>query len=94
MKVRLQVIVDLEDGGPAAVHEVAQLDREGLQLDTLGLQLTEAKHLLQQVQKVMIDAMRRAGCAVHSGGAPAGCGGHLFRPRCEWTKPERLCRCF
>ena len=60
MRVRVQVIVENEDGGPAAVHEVAQLDRESLQIDTLGLQLAEAKALLQQVQQVMTEEQVRS----------------------------------
>jgi hypothetical protein len=59
MKVRVQVIVETEDGGPAAMHEVAQLDREELQSDTLGLQLAEAKAVLQRVQTVLIDEQVR-----------------------------------
>ena len=69
MKVRVQVIVDPEDGGPAAVHEVAHLDRERLQIDTLGVQLAEAKTLLQQVQQVMVDEQVRT-CLVQQVACP------------------------
>ena len=43
MRVRVQVVIEADDGGPAAVHEVAKLERGALQIDTLGLQLAEAK---------------------------------------------------
>jgi len=55
VRIRVQVVIDPDDDSPPAVHEVAQLERSGLQIDTLGLQLTEAKNLLQKVQTVVID---------------------------------------
>src|SRR6266851_4294123 len=55
MRVRVQVVIEPDDGGPAAVHEVAELERGALQIDTLGLQLAEAKELLRQVQEVVIE---------------------------------------
>src|SRR2546428_339882 len=48
MRVRVQVVIEPDDGGPAAVHEVAELERGALQIVTLGLQLAEAKELLRQ----------------------------------------------
>jgi hypothetical protein len=75
MKVRVQVIVEPEDGSPAAVHEVAQLDRNALQIDTLGLHLAEAKHLLQNAQQVVMDEQVRT-CLARQVACPQ-CG----RPR-------------
>jgi hypothetical protein len=72
MRVRVQVIIETEDGCPAAVHEVARFDRERLQIDTLGLQLAEAKALLQQVQAVLIDEQART-CLAQQVACPA-CG--------------------
>jgi hypothetical protein len=69
MKLRVQVVIesdaDDEDGGdhPPVVHEVAQIDREALSVDTLGLRLEEAKNLLQKVQTVLIDEQARASLA-------------------------------
>src|SRR5439155_2644153 len=60
MRVRVQVAIEPDDGGPAAVHEVAELERGALQIDTLGLQLTEAKELLRQVREVVIDEQVRS----------------------------------
>src|SRR5437899_401540 len=58
MKLRVQVVIEAENGDGAGhssvVHEVAQIDRDALSVDTLGLQLAEAKHLLQKVQSVLI----------------------------------------
>jgi hypothetical protein len=60
MKLRVQVVIeaddDEEDGDhPPAVYEVAHIGRDSLSVDTLGLHLEEAKHLLQKVQSVLID---------------------------------------
>ena len=59
MKLRVQVVIeadDDEDDVPRSVaRDVAQIDRDALSIDTLGLHLDEAKHLLQQVQAVLID---------------------------------------
>ena len=48
MRVRVRVVIEPDDGGPAAVHEVRELQRGALQIDRLGLQLAEAKELLRQ----------------------------------------------
>jgi hypothetical protein len=55
MRTRVQVIVEADDDTPAAVHEVAELERSDLHIDTLGLHLAEAlvpppsSHLRHQV---------------------------------------------
>jgi len=62
MRVRVQVIVEPDgedDEQPSVVHEVGQIERSELAVDTLGLQLAEAKQLLQQVQAVLIDEQVR-----------------------------------
>ena len=60
MRVRVQVVIEPDDGGPAAVHEVRELQRGALQIDTLGLQLAEAKELLRQIQEVVIEEQVRS----------------------------------
>src|SRR6266542_6333173 len=62
MKLRVQVVIESDDDDDhqsPAVHEVAQIDRDALSVDTLGLHLEEAKHLLQKVQAVLIDEQVR-----------------------------------
>jgi hypothetical protein len=54
MRVRVQIIVEVDDDTPPAVHEVACVERGDLHIDTLGLRLAEAKDLLQKVQEVVI----------------------------------------
>ncbi len=67
MKLRVQVVIEADSHEDAehrsVVHEVAQIDRDALSVDTLGLQLAEAKHLLQQVQAVLIDEQVRTSLA-------------------------------
>ena len=58
MRVRVQVIVEPEgedDDQAPIVHEVASIERGDLSVATLGLQLAEAKDLLQKVQTVVIN---------------------------------------
>ncbi len=56
MRVRVQVVIESDDNDdrPPAVHEVAQFERADARIDTLGLQLAEAKDLLQKVQEVVV----------------------------------------
>ena len=63
MRVRVQVIVETDDDIPPTVHEVASVERGDLRIDTLGLQLAEAQHLLQNVQVVLIDEQVRISLA-------------------------------
>jgi hypothetical protein len=79
MKLRVQVVIEADDDDddqhPPAVHEVAQIDRAALSVDTLGLQLDEANQLLQKVQAVLIDEQVRT-CLAEQVACP-DCG----RPR-------------
>ena len=36
MRVRVQVVIEPDEGGPPSVYEVAELERGALQIDTLG----------------------------------------------------------
>jgi hypothetical protein len=80
MKVRVQVIIESDQGETHCVEDIAQLERGALQPETLGLTLAEAKALLQGVQRTMVteqtttylDAQRRCpACQV-----PRRCKGH------------------
>src|SRR5437660_693588 len=75
MRFRVQVVIeadDAEDERAVVVHEVAQIDRDTLAVDTLGLHLAEAKDLLQQVQEVVVDEQVRT-CLAEQMACP-GCG--------------------
>ena len=54
MKLKVQVVIESESGEAELVQEVAKLERHTLQPETLGLTLSEAKALLQQVQHAMV----------------------------------------
>jgi hypothetical protein len=55
MKVSVQIESEPEDGQPPVIHEVAQLERNELQPDTLGLHLDEAKAVLKTIQRTMVE---------------------------------------
>jgi hypothetical protein len=65
MRLRVQVVIEADDDDDRqspAVREVAQIDRDVLSVDTLGLRLDEAKHLLQKVQAILIDEQVHQSC--------------------------------
>jgi hypothetical protein len=53
MKMKVQVIVESDDGQTEVIREAIALDRGPLQEDQLGLTLAEAKDLLSSVQQTM-----------------------------------------
>jgi hypothetical protein len=53
MKVKLQMVIESEDGQVREVEEVACLKRATLSPEELGLTLAEAKQMLQQVQQAV-----------------------------------------
>ncbi len=63
MRVRVQLVIETDDAGPSVVHEVAHLERGDLRIDTLSLQLAEAKDLLQRVQEVFVGEQVRTSLA-------------------------------
>jgi hypothetical protein len=50
MPIRVQLVFEDDGGGPAVVQEVAQLTRDVLSPETLGLTLAEAKTVLHSLQ--------------------------------------------
>lgn len=54
MKIKIQVVVELENGKTQVIQEVAQIERGALQSENLGLSLAEAKTLLQKTQSTLI----------------------------------------
>lgn len=75
MKVRVQIVIESDDADPPVVHEVAHLKRSDFHIDTLGLQLAEAKDMLQHVQEVVVSEQVRT-CLAEQVACP-DCG----RPR-------------
>ena len=50
MKVRIQVVIESENGEPEKVEEIARLERGALRQEELGLTLAEAKALLHSME--------------------------------------------
>src|SRR5207245_10441466 len=71
----VQVVIEADGHEDAehrsVVHQVAQIDRDALSVDTLGLQLDEAKNLLQKVHAVLIDERVRT-CLAEQVACPSG----------------------
>jgi hypothetical protein len=55
MKIRVQVIVESDDGVGEMVQEIAQLERGQLRPEELGLTLAEAKGLLEGLQRTVVE---------------------------------------
>ena len=54
MKLKLQLIIESDSGETEVVQELAKLERHSLRPENLGLTLSEAKELLQEVQRAMV----------------------------------------
>ena len=74
MKVSVRVIVHPDDdaGASPVVREVFAADRDDLALDTLGLQLAEAKDLLAAVQDTVVE--QQVNAAITKQAACPDCG--------------------
>src|SRR5262245_5353738 len=55
MKIRVQVIVESDDGAGEVVQEIARLERGQLRSEELGLTLAEAKGLLEGLQRTVVE---------------------------------------
>ena len=54
MKLKLHLIIESDSGETEVVQEVIKLERHSLRPENLGLTLSEAKELLQEVQRAMV----------------------------------------
>jgi hypothetical protein len=66
MNIRIQVIIESDSGTPELVQDVAHLQRDELQPETLGLTLAEAKALLASVQRAMVTQQTTEYLAQHA----------------------------
>lgn len=53
-KLKVQLIIESDSGETEVVQELAKLERHSLRPENLGLTLSEAKELLQEVQRAMV----------------------------------------
>ena len=56
MKIRIQVVIDAEDGEAEKIEDVARLERSSLRPEELGLTLAEARSLLRGMQQTIVTA--------------------------------------
>ncbi len=54
MQFKIQ-IVTVDGSGDEVVHDIARIERDGLQPETLGLNLTEGKAILSALQTVIVE---------------------------------------
>lgn len=101
MKFRLQLIM-VSDSGQEQVQDVAQLEREGVTIETLGLTLAEGKLILNKVQAAMVweqvnAALLRLRCCPDCGKARHSRGPHGVTVRAVFgnveLKSPRLGQC-
>lgn len=76
MRVSVQVVIESPDGSPVTT-EIACLDRGELEAGSLGLHLSEAKSILEGLQRSMVDA-QVAAFIVRASACPS-CGMALQR---------------
>ena len=55
MKVKIQIVVESDNGESQVVQEIMQISRDCLQPENLGLKLAEAKTLLQSLQRTLAE---------------------------------------
>jgi hypothetical protein len=55
MKIRVQVIVESDDGAGEIIQDLARLERGQLRPEELGLTLAEAKGLLEGLQRTVVE---------------------------------------
>ncbi len=54
MRVKVQVMIRADNGGPDTIHEIAILEKDCQRIEQLGLTLAEAKQLLTQLQQHLV----------------------------------------
>lgn len=55
MKIKIQVVVELDNGKIQVIQEVTQFERGSLRPENLGLSLAEAKTLLKNTQSTLVE---------------------------------------
>jgi len=55
VKVKIMVVIESDNGDTQVIQEVTQIERGDLQPENLGLSLAEAKTLLQNTQRTIVE---------------------------------------
>ncbi len=92
MKFRLQLAI-VSDAGQEQVQNVAEFEREGVTIETLGLTLAEGKLILKKVQAGIVqeqvnDALLRLRCCPYCGKMRHGRGHHDVTVRTAFGNVE------
>lgn len=85
MHFRIQIVAVLDDG-TERLHKIADVSRSEPTLETLGLMLEESKHLLQHVQRIIVD--HQVGAYLGQQRACPDCGTHRHLKQSD-TAPFR-----
>ena len=54
MKIKIQVVIELDSGNTQIIQEVSKIERNSLQPENLGLSIAESKTLLQNIQATLV----------------------------------------
>jgi hypothetical protein len=55
VKIKIQVVVELDNGDTQIIKEVSKIERSALQPENLGLSIAESKTLLQNIQFTLVE---------------------------------------
>jgi hypothetical protein len=77
MRVKVQLVIGADDGGPDTIHDVAVLEKDCQRIEQLGLTLAEAKQLLTQLQQHVV--AHQAAAFVTTRSQCEACGAPLQR---------------
>jgi hypothetical protein len=55
VKIKIQVVVELDNGDTQIIKEVSKIERSALQPENLGLSIAESKILLQNIQFTLVE---------------------------------------
>jgi len=91
-KFRLQLVVE-NNSGHEEVHEMARIEREAVEMETLGLTLAEGKLILKKIQEGVVreqihDALARRHHCPDCGKARRSKGHHDITIRTLFGNPE------
>ena len=77
MRVKVQLVIQADDGGPDTTHDLAIFEKDCQRIEQLGLSLAEAKQLLTQLQQQLVARQAIAFVAMRS--QCEACGAPLRR---------------
>jgi hypothetical protein len=55
VKIKIQVVIELDSGNTQIIQEVSKIERSSLQPENLGLSIAESKTLLQNIQSTLVE---------------------------------------